>query len=115
MRPEKGFYYHYKRDPKAAFNEFAYEVLGTAFSTESAGNVHSQDPKDFEKDEVVVYRPLYKTALVYQAGKLFWTRPLAMFIEMITKDGKEMQRFFKITDPELITNLEKIRDELYED
>jgi hypothetical protein len=116
MRPEKGFYYHYKRDPKAAVNEYAYEVLGTAFSTEAGSKVlspDSEDIKEFEKTEVVIYQPLYESALVYGAGKLFWTRPVSMFLEKVMKDGQETTRFIKITDPEIIKQLEAIRDKLY--
>ncbi len=108
QEPEKGFYYHFKR----AEMPFAYEVIGTAFSTESGG-VHGDDPAEFLKDAVVIYRPLYESALVYKAGKRFWVRPLAMFTGTVTKDGKTFPRFQKITDPELITKLEKIRDEMY--
>ena len=111
--PEKGFYYHYKRDPDGPFNYAAYEVLGTAFSTESEGSVHSDNPNDFLKDEVVIYRPLFKEALVYKAGRDFWTRPHAMFLEKVTIDGKEIDRFQKITDPTILADLEKIRDEMY--
>jgi hypothetical protein len=114
MRPEKGFYYHYKRDPNAAVNEFAYEVLGTAFSTESGGSVHSSDRKDFEKNEVVIYWPLYDHALVYKAGKLFWTRPLSMFLQKVSKDGIETTRFIRVTDPEVIKILTKYKENLYE-
>lgn len=32
--PEKGFYYHYKHDPKGEFNNYAYEVVGLGLHTE---------------------------------------------------------------------------------
>jgi hypothetical protein len=111
--PEKGFYYHCKRKPEDAFNYAAYEVMGSAFSTESGGNVHSDDPNDFIADEVVVYRPLFKEALTYTAGRDFWIRPIKMFFSKTMLDGKEVDRFQKITDPELLDKLEKIRDEMY--
>ena len=111
--PEKGFYYHYKRDPNAAVNADAYEVLGTAWSTESGGSVHSSNPEDFMQDEVVIYRPLYDTSLVYKNGKRFWTRPLKMFLEEIDFGGENVLRFQKIADSEKISQLEKIKKELY--
>ena len=37
-----------------------------------------------------------------------------MFMENINKDGEKMQRFTKITDPKIISELEKIRDKMYE-
>ncbi len=111
MQPEKGFYYHYKHDPNGPINDAAYELMGSAFSTESAG--HSDNPDHFLKNEVVVYRPLYESALVYKAGKRFWTRPAHMFLEQVTKEGKTFLRFQRITDPAVISELEKIRDEMY--
>ena len=113
MQLEKGFYYHYKRDPNTPCNVNAYEVVGTAWSTESGGSVHTSNPEDFVKDEVVIYRPLYDSALVYMNGKRFWMRPLDMFLEEITKDGKTFLRFQKITDPEIIGQLEKIKTRMY--
>ena len=110
----KGFYYHYKRDPNSAFNQDAYEVIGTAFNTESGGAVHSDDSSDFLKDEVVIYRPLFESALVYKNNKRFWTRPLKMFTDTLTKDDKTFPRFQKITDTKIIAELEKIRDSMYE-
>jgi len=107
-----GFYYHYKHDQSGPINVMAYEIMGFGFSTESGG-VHGDKPEDFLDDEVVIYRPLYDTALVYKAGKRFWTRPRAMFMEEVTKDGKTFPRFQLITDEQVIAELKKIRDELY--
>lgn len=110
---EKGFYYHYKHDDAKGIRNFAYELLGTAWSTESGGNTHTDNPEDFLKDEAAIYRPLYEESLVYKNGRCFWIRPLGMFMEEVTKDGKIFPRFAKITDPEIIKELEKIRDEMY--
>ncbi len=110
---EKGFYYHYKHDPKGEFNDAAYELLGSAFSTESGGKVHSDDPSDFLEDEVVIYRPLFVEALVYKVGRDFWTRPIKMFFDDIEYNGKIVKRFQKITDSDTILELEKIRDKMY--
>ncbi len=115
MEPEKGFYYHYKRDTNTPFNENAYEVVGTGWSTESGGNVHNDDTSGFLNDEVVIYRPIFESALVYKNGKRFWTRPVKMLTDLITKDGKTFSRFQKITDPKTIEELIKIRDEMYTD
>lgn len=116
MIPEKGFYYHYRHDQSGAVNNCAYEVLGTAFNTESKGaGVHSDSPEDFFEDEVVVYRPLYESSIVYNTGKRFWYRPVKMFFESVTKDEKTFPRFRKITDPAVIAELVAIRDRMYSD
>lgn len=103
---EKGFYYHYKHDPSKEWNNYAYEVLNIAHHTEM---------EDFDEAAMVVYRPLYESAKVYQAGKHWDIRPLAMFVEEVTKDGKTFPRFQRITDPEIIAKLEAKRTELYGD
>lgn len=103
--PEKGFYYHYKHDPSGEVNNYAYEVLGVGHYTEN-----DLPP---ENANMVVYRPLYKS-LVYEAGKLFDLRPLEMFLEEVVKDGKSSPRFKKITDENIIAQLEKIKKEMYE-
>jgi hypothetical protein len=102
--PEKGFYYHYKHDPSGAINNYAYEVVGVGCHTE----------KDCRPEDVrmVVYRPLYES-FVYKEGKLFDLRPLEMFMESVTKDGKTFPRFRKITDPAVIAELEAIKKEMY--
>ena len=60
-----GIYKHYKNK--------MYEVMEVATHSESM-------------EQLVVYRPLYGE------GKL-WVRPLVMFEEEITVDGKTMPRF----------------------
>ena len=112
MKPEKGFYYHYRHNPDESVNNCAYEMLGTAFNTESTDS-RGDDPTPFLKDEVVIYRPLYSQSLIEKAGRDFWVRPVAMFEEMITKDSKTFPRFQKITDPKIIEELVKIRDMMY--
>lgn len=102
--PEKGFYYHYKHDPAGEVNNYAYEVMGVGHHTED-------DCREIDK-YMVVYRPMYE-AFVYKNGKMFDVRPLSMFMEDVTKDGKTFPRFQKITDPEVISKLEKIRDMMY--
>ncbi|MBX4210967.1 DUF1653 domain-containing protein [Candidatus Parcubacteria bacterium] len=103
--PEKGFYYHYKHDPKGAFNNYAYEFVGVGCHTEE-----DCDPRDAN---MVVYRPLYE-ASVYKAGKLFDLRPLEMWMGDVTKDGKTFKRFQKITDSALIKKLEEIKQKMYD-
>lgn len=62
---------------------------------------------------MVVYRPLYETAGVYKAGKLFDLRPLKMFMEYITKEGKTFPRFKKISDEAVIKELGRFRAQMY--
>src|SRR5580700_2994314 len=102
--PEKGFYYHYKHDPNGSFNNYAYEILGVGYHTED--NCRPEDVN------MVVYRPLYESS-AYKAGKFFDIRPLDMFMENVTKDGKTFPRFKKIIDPAIITKLTAIRDQMY--
>lgn len=60
-----GTYRHYK--------DKLYQVIGVATHSESG-------------EQLVVYRPLYG------AGGL-WVRPLAMFCETVTVDGRSVPRF----------------------
>ncbi len=102
--PEKGFYYHYKHDKNREVNNYAYEVLGVGHHTED-------DCRPIDAN-MVVYRPLYESS-VYKAGRLFDLRPLDMFLESVVKDGKTLPRFEKITDPEIIAELEEIKNKMY--
>lgn len=63
--PVPGIYRHYKGN--------LYEVLGTALHSES-------------EEHVVVYRALY-------GDYGLWVRPLEMFTESVTKDGRSQPRF----------------------
>jgi hypothetical protein len=46
---------------------------------------------------------------------MFDLRPLYMFYEPAKKDGKEVARFTRITDPELIAQLQAIKARMYPD
>jgi hypothetical protein len=96
--PEPGFYYHYKHDSEGPINEYAYEVTGIG--------------KHSETDEfLVLYRPFYEN--IWQKPASHSVRPLAMFMETVTKDGRTFPRFSKITDPDIIAKLEAIKKEMY--
>ena len=101
---ENGFYYHYKHDPKGPVNNYAYEIVGVGHHTED-------DCRPIDNN-MVVYRPLYESS-VYKAGKLFDLRPLSMFLEDVTKDGKTFPRFQKITDKKILAKLEEIKKKMY--
>ncbi len=103
--PENGFYYHYKHNPDGSVNNYAYEVIGFGH--------HTEDYATVEDMHMVVYRPLYEDAGVYKAGKLFDLRPLRMFMEYITKGGRTFPRFKKITDEEVIKELEALCARMY--
>ena len=63
-----GKYRHYKGND--------YEVIGVATHSET-------------REPMVVYRPLY--------GEMgLWVRPLAMFLEDVTVEGKAVPRFAKL-------------------
>jgi hypothetical protein len=104
--PEKGFYYHYKHDPAGLVENYAYEFLGIGFHSEEDGVCF------------VNYRPLYESAGVYKATLTLGVvctdeRPLEMWMGDVEKDGKIFKRFQKVTDPEIIAKLEKVRGEMY--
>jgi hypothetical protein len=103
--PEPGFYYHYKHDPNGEVTNYAYEILGVG--------LHTEDDCRPEDQFMQVYRPLYTSAKVYQMGKMFDLRPLAMAMDEVEKDGYKGPRFIKITDPEVIEKLKEIRNEMY--
>lgn len=103
--PEKGFYYHYKHDPQGAVNNYAYEFLGVGH--------HTEDDCRPVDALLAVYRPLYE-AFVYKNGKMFDVRPLSMWMEDVTKDGKTLPRFRKITDPVVLAELETVRSKMYD-
>lgn len=75
--------------------------------------MHTEDDCRPEDVSMVVYRPLYKDARVYVEGKLFDLRPLEMFMENVTKDGKTFPRFKKIADADVLATLESIKEEMY--
>lgn len=104
---ERGFYYHYKHDPQGKINNYAYEVLGFGFHTEIENKEDSQ---------MVIYRPLYPAAFVYQKDKSFYLRPLKMFQEnVLIKGEEEIPRFTKIKDSKVIKVLNEIRHEMYDE
>jgi len=103
--PENGFYYHYKHDDTKGISDYAYEVLGVG--------IHTEDDCRSEDANMVVYRPLYTEAFVYQHGKFYDLRPLEMWMGEVTKDGQTFKRFSKITNPKIIEQLENIKIEMY--
>ncbi len=108
--PGVGFYYHYKHDDSKGVQDYAYEVMGVGF--------HTEDDTRPGEEHFVVYRPLYESASIYQASRELGVmcmdnRPLEMWMGDVEKDGKIFPRFQKITDPEIIAQLEKIRSEMY--
>ncbi|MGE5541260.1 MAG: DUF1653 domain-containing protein [Bacillota bacterium] len=103
--PAAGFYYHYKHDPSGPVNNYAYEIFG-------AGH-HTEEDCRPEDAFMMVYRPLYEDAYVYQLGKLFDLRPLEMALETVEIDGETKPRFTRIEDPAIIEKLIAIRNKLY--
>jgi hypothetical protein len=104
--PEKGFYYHYKHDPKGAINNYAYEFVGVG--------MHSEDDCRPEDANMAVYLPLYESR-AFKAGKFFVLRPLEMFMGKVEKENKTFLRFTRITDKNIIAELNKIKGELYKE
>ncbi len=102
--PERGFYYHYKHDPAGPVNNYAYEFMGVGH--------HTEDDCRPEDAFLGVYRPLYE-AFVYRHGQMFDVRPLSMWMEEVTKEGKTFPRFARVTDPTTVAELSAIRDRMY--
>ncbi len=96
--PARGFYVHYKHDPNGDLHNYMYEVIGIGRNTE-------------EKTYTVLYRPLYKNDWMAPAD--YQSRPLDMFMENVLKEGVSIPRFTLITDPELISELETVKAQLY--
>lgn len=71
MAVEPGRYRHYKGN--------YYEVIGIARHSET-------------EELLVVYRPLY-------GERGLWVRPLSMFEESVTVEGREVPRFQKCPEP----------------
>lgn len=101
--PKPGFYYHYKHDPNGPLEKYAYEIINIGHHTEIEG----------EEGLLVIYRPLYPSAYVYQHGKMYDVRPIKMFLEPVDKPEYQGPRFIPITDPEIIAFLESKKLELY--
>lgn len=107
-RPEPGFYYHCKHDPNGPVNNYAYYIYGIGHHTED----------DCRPDDAFmqVYRPLYETAYAYRHGGMFDLRPLSMFYNPAKlSSGHEVARFTRITDPEVIAELQAIKGRMYPD
>lgn len=96
--PERGFYYHYKHDPDVSINNYAYELISVGTHTETG-------------EPLVIYRSLYQTEV--QKDGQYWLRPLDMWVENVTKEGKTFPRFQRVTDLEITTQLEAIKSEMY--
>jgi hypothetical protein len=105
--PEPGYYYHFKHDPGGRVNNYAYYIYGVGHHTES----------DCRPDDAFmqVYRPLYEEAYAYRNGGLFDLRPLHMFYQPARREGKEVPRFIRIIDPDVIAQLRAIKARMYPD
>jgi hypothetical protein len=101
--PKRGFYYHYKHDPKSSLNNYAYEVLGLCRNTEKNDN----DPERY----MVLYRPLYQNTYLNPAD--YSIRPLGMFMESVLKNGADVPRFQQIDDPFIIKKLANEKMNMY--
>lgn len=102
--PEPGFYYHYKHDATKGVRDYAYFIWGTEHHTEDVPP---------EEAHFMNYQPLYESAFVYRHGKMFDNRPLAMFFQDVDWNGKKVARFTRITDPEVVKELQKVHQEMY--
>ena len=95
--PKNGFYFHYKHDPLGEINNYTYEVIGVGRHTE-------------DQNYSFLYRPLYINTFLVPAT--YCLRPLEMFLETVEREVAIVERFQKITDPTIIEQLSKIRDDM---
>ncbi|MBV9825687.1 MAG: DUF1653 domain-containing protein [Alphaproteobacteria bacterium] len=103
--PEPGFYYHFKHDPTGPVNNYAYYIYGVGH--------HTEEGCPTDDAFMQVYRPLYEAAYAYRHGGLFDLRPLRMFYQPAAWQGKSVPRFARITDPDVIAQLERIKRQMY--
>lgn len=103
--PEPGYYYHFKHDPDGPVNNYAYYIYGVGHHTESDCR-----PEDAFMQ---IYRPLYEEAYAYRNGGLFDLRPLPMFYQPAQLNGRQVQRFTRITDAEVIAQLAALKARMY--
>jgi len=93
---QKGFYRHFKHDPKGDPGNYYYEVLNVAHN------------KDLNLS-VVCYRPLYKS-YVYELGRQWDFKPVADWFKPLP-DGNT--RYTLIIDRDEIKQLEQLKQNLY--
>ncbi|MBX4189526.1 DUF1653 domain-containing protein [Candidatus Parcubacteria bacterium] len=98
--PKQGYYYHYKHDPNGSINNYAYRIDRLGLHTETG-------------EVLVIYRPLYVEAKVFQLGRFGDVRPLSMFMEEVEKGGKRIPRFQRIENYEVMAKLRAIFEEMY--
>jgi hypothetical protein len=103
--PEPGYYYHFKHDPLGSINNYAYYIYGVGH--------HTEDDCRSEDAFMQIYRPLYEESYAYRNGGLFDLRPLHMFYDPAERHGKKVPRFTKISDPNLIAQLQAIKARMY--
>jgi hypothetical protein len=103
--PEPGYYYHFKHDPGGPLSNYAYYIYGVGH--------HTEDDCRTEDAFMQVYRPLYEEAYAYRNGGLFDLRPLHMFFKPAEWKEKEVPRFTRIIDPDVIAQLEAIKSRMY--
>lgn len=81
MSVKLGYYQHFKGN--------IYQVIGVGKHSETG-------------EELVVYKGLYDSPHGYGA---IWIRPIAMFLEVIERDGNVVRRFAHISDEQAKANL----------
>ena len=103
--PQPGYYYHFKHDPNGKVNNYAYYIYGVGHHTEA----------DCREADVFmqVYRPLYEESYAYRNGGLYDLRPLHMFYDPAERDGRQVPRFTRITDPAVVAQLSTIKSRMY--
>jgi len=103
--PEPGYYYHFKHDPDGPLNNYAYYIYGVGH--------HTEDDCRPEDTFMQVYRPLYEASYAFRNGGMFDLRPLHMFYQPAMREGREVPRFTRITDPRVIAELQAVKARMY--
>ncbi len=93
---QKGYYYHFKHNPKGPVNNYAYKVIGIS--------------KHIETEEMlVIYKPLYKNDWLGEAE--VFARSIDMFMDNISKPEYSGPRFKLIENLEIISKLNDISNQ----
>jgi hypothetical protein len=89
MNLQPGFWQHYKRDDTISAEHGRYFVVGVGQHTEN-------------EEELVCYFPLYNDEHKGIVRGVLSFRPFSMWHEVVEYKGRDVVRFFKIIDPEVV-------------
>lgn len=98
IKPKIGEFYYHKRHQTDDIYNYAYQVVGLGFHTET-------------EEIMVAYTPLYTHNNVVEQKLQFYLRPLSLWTT-VAENGQPA-RFTLINDPEIIKLLNIRKEEMY--